>query len=82
MQLLDLPKIAIIHMPKLKEYVARNGKLYVILKKTLYSLVQSAKLWYDVLSTFLQKTGFKQYALDRCVFSMTRNGKRIAGIVC
>ena len=66
------------HMPELKEYVARNGKLYVILEKALYGLVQSAKLWYEALSTFLQKQGFKQNAMDKCVFSMMRNGRRFA----
>ena len=39
----DLSRLVIMHMPELKEYIARNGKLYVVLEKALH-----AKLWYEV----------------------------------
>jgi hypothetical protein len=44
------------------------------LNKTLYSLKQSPKLWFDILATFLAKFSFQLFLFDNYIFS---NSKRI-----
>ena len=43
------------------------------LDKALYGLVQCARLWYEDISTFLKKIGFKQNPFDECVFTTKSN---------
>jgi hypothetical protein len=54
---------------EVKEYFREDGKLVVKLDKALYSLIQSAKLWYQELSGFLLSKGLKVCPSDPCVFS-------------
>lgn len=51
-----------------------NGKLYFIIKKALYGLLESAKLWYDTISNFLiEQLGFTQ--LNRILAFSTSGGQ-------
>ena len=54
-----------------------NGKkvLYLQLLKALYGCVQSALLWYELLSSTLVHMGFTINPVEPCVANMTINGK-------
>ena len=54
-----ITRLAVSRFPELAEFV-EAGKLTVRLDKALYGLVQCARLWYEDISTFLKKIGFKQ----------------------
>jgi hypothetical protein len=45
-----------------------NGTIVVKLDKALYGCIESAKLWYDDLSSFLLEIGFKKSENDECIF--------------
>jgi Reverse transcriptase (RNA-dependent DNA polymerase) len=57
--------------PSYKKFVNANGTCVVKLKKALYSCVESAKLWYDKISTDLITLGYKRNNTDICVFNST-----------
>ena len=47
------------------------------LKKSIYGLKQSAKLWNDTLTTCLKELGFKQSRADPCVYTLDQDGDNI-----
>lgn len=55
--------------PTYISYVNHDGGLVVRLKKALYGCIQSAKLWYNELSSFLVSLGFVVNPYDECVFN-------------
>jgi len=59
------------------KFVGRNGKLTVRLDKALYGCIESAKLWYDLISTKLTGLGFQHNLYDLCVFNKEIEGKQI-----
>lgn len=65
------------HKPEYDEYIEPNGTMVVKLKKALYGLVQSAKLWYQCLRSSLEEFGFACNPYDVCVFNKTVNGDQI-----
>jgi hypothetical protein len=54
-----------------KDVDKRTGTLTVQLKKGLYGLIQSARLWYEKLSGDLRDLGFEANKSDECVFNRT-----------
>ena len=59
-----------------------TGKIYVVLKKALYGLVESAKYWYDHLTNTIKQLGYKANPYDECVFNKyDSNGKQCTVIV-
>jgi Reverse transcriptase (RNA-dependent DNA polymerase) len=54
-----------------------DGCIYVKLEKALYGCVESAKLWYDEVSSTLLGLGFVRNPHDICVFNMDRNGHQV-----
>jgi len=48
-----------------------SGRVWVKLKRALYGLVESARLFYDNLSSTLLRNGFSMNAYDPCVFVRT-----------
>jgi hypothetical protein len=52
-----------------QKYVNEKGTVVVKLKKALYGCVESAKLWYDKISSDLTKLGYKVNPSDICVFN-------------
>jgi Reverse transcriptase (RNA-dependent DNA polymerase) len=54
-----------------------DGCIYVKLNKALFGCVESAKLWYDEVSSALIKLGFVRNPQDICVFNMDRNGHQV-----
>ena len=53
------------------KYMNNNGTCIVKLKKALYGCVESAKLWYDKLSSDLIKFNYIANEYDICVFNRT-----------
>ena len=60
-----------------------NGKLYFIMNKAFYGLLESAKLWYDIISDFLTvQLGFTQTESDPGVFHFRRpDGVRVISVL-
>jgi hypothetical protein len=56
------------------EFVTESGQIWVRLKKALYGLVESARLFYDHLCTTLTTIGFEMNPYDRCVFTRKVDG--------
>ena len=59
--------------PSYKQYIGKNGKLTVKLDKALYGCIESAKLWYDLISSKLIELGYTQNPYDVCVFNKIVN---------
>ena len=57
------------------KYIGTNGKLTVRLQKALYGCMESAKLWYDLISDKLLGLAFIQNPYDICVFN-----KEVCGV--
>jgi len=55
-------------------YKMTDGTLIVRLKKALYGCVESAKLWYEHISSTLRSFGFMANPQDRCVFNQSYKG--------
>lgn len=54
----NIAKILVRLRPELKEFMDEKGGVYVKLKKALYGLVQSAKLWYETVKAALAEIGY------------------------
>lgn len=55
--------------PQYKRFVNRNtGTITVLLKKALYGLLESAKLWFEHMKATLLAYGFTQSKTDPCLF--------------
>ena len=66
--------------PSYNEFMRPNGTIVVELQKALYGLVESGKLWYDLLSATLQGIGYEQNPMDKCIFNKIVDG--IQSTVC
>ena len=61
--------------PLLKKHLDHRGTLVVRIKKALYGLVQSARLWYLHLASSLKGLGYTATLEDKCVFSKNVKGE-------
>eukprot|EP01036_Dinobryon_divergens_P034190 gene34190-44172_t len=52
----------------ISDYLEKDGSLIVKIKKALYGLVESARLWYDHLCATLLSIGYKVSQFDRGLF--------------
>ncbi len=66
--------------PSYNEFTRPNGTIVVELQKALYGLVESGKLWYDLLSATFQGIGYEQNPMDKCIFNKIADG--IQSTVC
>jgi hypothetical protein len=74
----SLSKILVSLKPDYKRFLDPRGGLRVKLDRALYGLIESAKLFYEHISTNLLKLGYKANPYDPCVFNkMTRKGNQI-----
>lgn len=73
------PKLAeILHQIDPKRYLPEeDGSMVVQLLKALYGCVESARLWFDMLSGVVTNLGFIPNGKDPCVFNMMKDGKQI-----
>ena len=61
----DLSDILVRMDPNLSKFVGKGGSMIVKLKKALYGLKSSGKLWYQLLSETLTKIGFTRSSMDK-----------------
>ena len=54
---------------KYENYLRKDGKITVKLKRALYGCVESARLWYDKLTSQLIELNYKVNEEDICVFN-------------
>jgi hypothetical protein len=54
-----------------------DGCIYVVLEKALYGCVESARLWYEEISSTLLGAGLVANGKDPCVFNIVRGGHQI-----
>ena len=47
----------------------RKNELVCKLKKSLYDLKQSPRMWYQNLDSYIQDLGFKRIQTDQCVYN-------------
>ena len=60
------------------QYRNEDGSIVVQLDYALYGFIESAILWYELLSRKLTRIGFVNNSYDRCVFNMTdHNGDQV-----
>lgn len=55
--------------PSYAKYVRADGTCVVRLEKALYGCVESAKMWFNKISSELKSLGYKSNAYDICVFN-------------
>ena len=54
--------------PSFQPFLHANGKILVKLLKAQYGCIESAKLWYNYISTALVEQGFSINVFHRCIF--------------
>ena len=64
-----------------QQYVRHDGTCVVRLKKALYGCIQSAKAWFDKLTSDLMGLGFLPNPTDPCVFNRTETDGQQTTIV-
>jgi hypothetical protein len=64
-----------------KQFLLPDGSIIVELLKALYGCVESAKLWYDLLSSTLLADGFIINPLDPCIFNKMVDGLQITVVI-
>ena len=52
-----------------RQYVLTDGTSVAELQGALYGLIESAYLWYDEISNFLESKGFKPNPIDNCIMN-------------
>ena len=55
--------------PETEQFQNSNGELVARLEKALYGCIESAKRWYDELSSYLATIGFTTNPQTPCVFN-------------
>jgi hypothetical protein len=67
--------------PEYTAYVNKNGCIYVRIKKAIYGMVESPKLFYDDIAINLRRNGYIQLHADKCVFKKEdKNGTTFLAI--
>ena len=59
-----------------QQFIEPDGSIVVELDKALYGCVESARLWYDHISTTLTNIGFVKNPHDICVFNLQKDDKQ------
>ena len=62
---------------KYKEFLNKYNNITVKLDRALYGCIESAKLWYIDISSYLLTIGFIKCDFDECLFRKTSNGNNI-----
>ena len=72
-----IAKVLIERDPSFEQFREPNGTVLVKLNKAQYGCVESARLWYNTLASFLESKGFIKNAYDPCVFFRNDGKKKI-----
>jgi hypothetical protein len=67
--------------PSFAKFLRSNGTIVVSLNKALYGCVESAKLWYNLISSVLIASGFSSNPLDSCIFNKDFNGDQCTVVI-
>ena len=70
----DEAEILVLLKPEYRKYLREDGSMIVKLTRALYGCVQSAKLWYQDLSSTLKEAGYIPNPKDICVFNKVVDG--------
>ena len=54
-----------------------HDKEYVRLDRALYGTIEAVKVWYNTLSTYLMKIGFRANPRDEYVFNIDYKGRQM-----
>ena len=65
----QMSKILCDQRPEYLPFLRSDGCLIVNLARPLYGTVEAAKIWYDLLTSFLAAEGFEPNEYDRCVWN-------------
>ena len=60
--------------PSYSEFINQKGDIVVKLDKALYGCVESARLWFNDVSSHLKSLEFMQSEVDPCVFFKMEDG--------
>ena len=71
-----LTELVLTLRPEWKQFVRPNGRIVFLLVKALYGCIQSARLFYNLLSHTLRSIGFEANPYDTCVFNKSFDGKQ------
>eukprot|EP01041_Mallomonas_annulata_P011550 gene11550-24161_t len=63
--------------PEYRDFIRDDGSMLVRLARALYGLIESAKLWYEELSSTLASSGFIPNEYDPCVLNKVVNNNQI-----
>ena len=55
--------------PEYESFLCNDGTMIVRLDKALYGCVESARLWYEEISSSLLEQGYQRNPVDQCVFN-------------
>ena len=72
-----LASILVEELPSYLDFVNDDGSLIMVLQQALYGLVESSKLWYDILTGFLKSLGFEPNPKDECIFNREYEGNQL-----
>jgi hypothetical protein len=64
-----------------KKFLREDGTMVVKLRKALYGCIESAKLWYNLLTATLLEDGFIQNPLDPCIFNKLVRGEQLTVVI-
>jgi hypothetical protein len=77
-----LAKILVDLDPSYTTFLRHDGSVCVRLVKALYGTVEAAKLWYDLITTYLGAYGFVKNRYERCVLNkILDDGTRITVVL-
>ena len=77
-----LAKLLCAKDPSFTPYLDEKGSMIVRLNKAQYGCVESARLWYNTLSSFLVSQGYEMNPYDPCVFNkMGSDGKQTTVLI-
>jgi hypothetical protein len=60
----ETTKLVALAFPDMTEYITRDGTMICVVSKALYSLIESAWLWYKECTTTLSSAGFNVIDTD------------------
>ena len=60
--------------PDWSPFTRPDGTTVVVLGKAIYGCIESARLWYNLLTSILETQGYMTNALEPCIMNKTVNG--------
>jgi len=67
--------------PELEEYLDSRGKLTAECLKALYGLIESGRLWFELLSSTLIANGYVQNQYEPCIFNKWHEDEQVQSTI-